>query len=86
MIKKIIKNVYIFFPILFIFFTLKVYFSDTNIKKIINSKSSMTHKLNDLSKNLPVLKNDTQNVIEYSDNVNEIKKKEKRKFWDLIKN
>ena len=47
-----------------------------NINEIINTKIS----------NLPVLNDDTNNVIEFNDGYSNIKKKEKkRSFWDLLK-
>jgi len=47
-----------------------------NINEIINTKIS----------NLPVLNDDTNNVIEFNDGYSNIKKKEKkRRFWDLLK-
>ncbi len=51
-------------------------FNRNNINEIINTKIS----------NLPILKNDTNNVIEFNDGYSNIKKKEKqRRFWDLLK-
>ena len=47
-----------------------------NINEIINTKIS----------NLPILNDDTNNVIEFNDGYSNIKKKEKqRSFWDLLK-
>ena len=47
-----------------------------NINEIINTKIS----------NLPVLNDDTNDVIEFNDGYSNIKKKEKqRSFWDLLK-
>jgi len=35
---------------------------------------------------LPLLKNDTNNIIEYSDDIEIFKKEKKRyKFWELLK-
>lgn len=54
---------------------LKSYNRD-NINEIINTKIS----------NLPILNNDTNNVIEFNDGYSNIKKKEKQRgFWDLLK-
>ena len=37
-------------------------------------------------KKLPILKNDTANIIEYSDDIELYKKRKKKySFWDLIK-
>jgi hypothetical protein len=51
-------------------------FNRNNIDEIISTKIS----------NLPVLKNDTDNVIEFNDGFsNEIKTNKTRSFWDLLK-
>ena len=51
-------------------------FNRNNINKIINNKIS----------NLPILKNDTNNVIEFNDGFsNEIKKDKPRNFWNLLR-
>ena len=54
---------------------LKSYNRD-NINEIINTKIS----------NLPILSDDTNNVIEFNDGYsNEIKNDKSRSFWDLLK-
>ena len=51
-------------------------FNRNNIDQIINTKIS----------NLPILKNDTNNVIEFNDCFsNEIKNDKPRSFWNLLK-
>ena len=51
-------------------------FNRNNIDQIINTKIS----------NLPILKNDTNNVIEFNDGFsNEIKNDKPRSFWNLLK-
>ena len=51
-------------------------FNRNNIDKIINQKIS----------NLPILKNDTNDVIEFNDGFsNEIKNDKPRSFWNLLK-
>ena len=50
-------------------------FNRNNIDKIINQKIS----------NLPILKNDTDNIIEFNDGFNEIKNDKPRSFWNLLK-
>ena len=51
-------------------------FNRNNIDKIINQKIS----------NLPILKNDTNDVIEFNDGFsNEIKSDKPRSFWNLLK-
>ena len=51
-------------------------FTRSNIDQIINKKIS----------NLPILQNDTNNVIEFNDGFsNEIKNDKSRSFWNLLK-
>ena len=51
-------------------------FNRSNIDEIINSKIS----------NLPILKNNTDKVIEFNDGFsNEIKNDKPRNFWNLLK-
>tara|TARA_B100001057_G_scaffold59163_1_gene52478 strand:- start:21 stop:284 length:264 start_codon:yes stop_codon:yes gene_type:complete len=79
----------IFLSILIIIFFFNIYrfyssnknleskeFNRININQIINMKIS----------NLPILKNDTENVIEFNDGFfNKIKNENLRSFWDLLK-
>ena len=79
----------IFLGILILIFFLNIYsfyssnknleskeFNRNNIDEIINTKIS----------NLPILKNDTDNVIEFNDGfTNEIKNDKPRSFWNLLK-
>ena len=62
------------------------YFSEENIIATNKSRSSYEYGLKFDLKDLPLIKNDTKNIIEYSDDV-EIFKKSKKSyiFWDLIK-
>tara|TARA_B100000029_G_scaffold406438_1_gene407071 strand:- start:8091 stop:8357 length:267 start_codon:yes stop_codon:yes gene_type:complete len=87
MYKKIINILYLLSSIFFIIFIINFYFSEKNI--ITTNKSRLYYSDIDLSKKLdiPLLKNDTQNIIEYTNDVEIYKKKKKKyKFFDLIKN
>ena len=68
---------------LFIFFTGKYYFSDTNKKKSYRSLNSLNEKINTYSKKLPILKDDTKNIIEYVEQSNN-KKRKRFNFWKLL--
>ena len=57
-------NIYSYHYIIF-FLTGKYYFSDENIKKSYRSYKNIDEKIKVYSKNLPLLKNDTDNIIEY---------------------
>ena len=80
---KIIFYLLSFFT--FIFLVLNFYFSDLNIKKTNKNRSiSLNRLVSDIQK-LPLLKNDTEDIIEYKDDIENYKKKKKKyKFWDLV--
>ena len=54
-------------------------------KKSYRSYKNNDEKIKLYSKNLPILENDTQNVIEYINQTNK-KKKKKFNFWKLLEN
>ena len=83
MIKEIRYTIFIVSIIGFIFFSVKYYFSDTNKKKSYRSLNNIEKKIDLYSQNIPILDNDTKNIIEYSKNTN-TKKKKKYFFWELI--
>ena len=82
MIKEIKYLVFIILISLFLFFTIRYYFSDENKKKSYRSLSNIDTKINNYVKNLPILKSDTQNIIEYVEETNSNKKK--YNFWKLL--
>ena len=85
MLKEIKYLIFIIIIGLFLFFTGKYYFSDENIKKSYRSYKNIDEKIKVYSKDLPILENDTQDIIEYAKQTNK-KKKKKFNFWKLIEN
>ena len=85
MLKEIKYLFFIAIITLFIFFTGKYYFSNENIKNSYRSYKNIDQKIKDYSKNLPLLKNDTENIIEYVKQTDK-KKKKKFNFWKLLEN
>ena len=85
MLKEIKYLIFVFVISLFIFFTLKYYFSDTNKKKSYRSLNNINEQITVYVKNLPVLEDDTKNIIEYVEE-NSNKKKKKFNFWKLLEN
>ena len=85
MLKKIKNIFYLVSFLIFIVLTTRFYFSEQNIKETNKSRSFYSVKINDDTQNLPLLKNDTNNIIEYINDI-EIYKKNKKKFtfWNLI--
>ena len=85
MLKEIKYLFFIIIITLFLFFTGKYYFSNENIKNSYRSYKNIDQKIKDYSKNLPLLKNDTENIIEYVKQTDK-KKKKKFNFWKLLEN
>ena len=83
------KSKYIFYIVSFLLFIILItnfYFSDKNIVATNKSRSSYSVEMNSNTINIPLLKNDTNNIIEYRSDIEDYKKgKKKYKFWDLIK-
>jgi hypothetical protein len=85
MLKEIKYLIFIIIISLFLFFTGKYYFSDDNIKKSYRSYKNINEKIKIYAKELPILENDTLDVIEYVNQTNK-KKKKKFNFWKLLEN
>ena len=85
MLKKLKNIFYLGSFFIFIFLITRFYFSDQNIRETNKSRSFYSVELNSNTQNLPLLKNDTNNIIEYIDDIEVYKKKKKKyTFWDLI--
>ena len=86
MIKKFIYIFYLISYSLFILLVIGFYFSDKNINNVNKTRSTSLNNVAELIKTLPLLKNDTNDIIVYKDDVEVFKKKKKKyKFFDLIK-
>ena len=85
MLKKIKNIFYLASFLIFVILITRFYFSDQNIRETNKSRSFYSVELNNNIQNLPLLKNDTNNIIEYINDVEVYKKKKKKyMFWDLI--
>ena len=83
---KIFNLLFIIFIFLFFFNIYKHYSSNTNIKNVNLNRSNIDTIVDSKISNLPILKNDTDNVIEFNSSfLEEINDDKKRKFWDLLK-
>ena len=80
--KYLIFLIVIFF---FIFFTLRYYFSDQNKKNLYTSFNQIDKKIEKSMNDLILLKNDTENIIDFVEYKNN-KKTEKYSFWELLYN
>ena len=80
--KYLIFLIVIFF---FIFFTLRYYFSDQNKKNSFTSFNQIDKKIEKSMNDLILLRNDTENIIDFVEYKNN-KKTEKYSFWELLYN
>ena len=85
MLKELKYFFFILFIFLNIFLILKFYFSDNNIKNFYRFLNQIDQKIIDYSQRLILLKNDTNNVVEYVEKTID-KNKKNYKFWNLINN
>ena len=83
MLKEIKYFIFIFIISLFLFLTIRYYFSDTNKKNSYRSLINIDEKIETYSEKLPILEDDTKNIIEYVEQSNN-KKKKKFNFWKLL--
>ena len=81
-VKYVVYSLTIFF---FVFFVIKFYLSEDNVKwsnkVILQYQNILDKKLI----GLPIVKDDTNDIIEYTDEIEDFKNKKQRKFWDLFK-
>ncbi len=82
MIKELKYLIYAICIFIFIILIGRYYFSDENKKKSFRSLSNIDKKLEIYAKKLPILENDTKNIIEYIEQKN--LKKKKYNFWKLL--
>ena len=84
--NKILNILFTFLIILFILSIFNYYISSKNIDFKDFNRSNIDQILKEKISNLPILTNDTNNVIEFNDLfVNEKDDEKKRSFWDLLK-
>ena len=83
MIKEIKYLIFLIVISLFFILTIRFYISDTNKKNSYRSLNNIDEKIDIFAEKLPVLENDTKNIIEYVEQSNN-KKKKKFNFWKLL--
>ena len=85
MFKKVINLFFLLLFFIFAILTITFYFSDENVRKTNKFRSLYSVNLNNKIINLPLLKNDTSDIIQYKNDVEIYQKKKKNyTFWDLI--
>ena len=84
MIEKISNAFILIIFFLFTFLTAKHYFSEENVIFTNKSRTSYSLMASKSIENLPVLKNDTNNIIIYKNDLEKFKKKIKKRFWEKL--
>ena len=80
-----VKNIIFLMPFLVLVFLItKYYFSKENIILTNKSRSSYSLLLREDLNNLPILENDTINLIVYKNDLEKFKKKRKVRFWEKL--
>ena len=85
MLKEVKYVVYLLTIFFFIFFVIKFYLSENNIKWSNKVILQYKNKLDKKFISLPIIKDDTNDIIEYTSEIEDFKNKKQRKFWDLLK-
>ena len=84
MLNKILTIFQFLIIISFLLLTNFYYFSDKNVEKINKNRVNLSSKISKSLDELPLLINDTKNIIEYQNNDTNLEKIKKRSFWDLL--
>tara|TARA_Y100001958_G_C21159211_1_gene493504 strand:+ start:251 stop:520 length:270 start_codon:yes stop_codon:yes gene_type:complete len=83
---KIINILLFSLIVLFFFMSFRYYSSNINISNKNFIRSNIDQILREKISDLPILSNDTDNVIEFNNSIeNEINDDKKRSFWNLLK-
>ena len=80
MYREIKYLVYLLIISLFLFFVGKYYFSDKNIKKSYRLLNNIDNRNSIYAEKLPILNDDTQNIIEYVEETSSKKKTFQKKI------
>mgnify|MGYP006079961837 FL=1 len=85
MLKELRYLMYASVLVLVLFLTINFYFSDFNKKNSYRAFKKTDEKIIEYSQNLNLLKNDTNNIIEFVE-ITTNKNKKNYNFWKLITN
>ena len=78
-----VKKIFFFITLLtFLFLISKYYFSEKNIIFTNKSRSYLLVNLADNSEDIPLLKNDTEDIIVFLGDLEDFKKKKKKRIWE----
>ena len=84
MLNKVLTIFQFLIIISFLLLTNFYYFSDKNIEKINKNRLNLSSKISKNLDEVPLLIDDTKNIIEYQNNDTNQEKIKKRSFWDLL--
>ena len=83
---KLINIFFLLIVLVFFLLTYNYYSSKKNLEVKDFNRNNIDEIINKKIKNLPVLKSDTNNIIEFNDGFSsEIKSDKPRSFWNLLK-
>jgi ABC-type multidrug transport system fused ATPase/permease subunit len=85
MIKHFFSVLIFIFIIFFIYFTISTYVSNNNKKKINYNRANINSNIKEKLSTLPILKNDTNDVVEFNSGYKDENNTIKRNFWNLFK-
>lgn len=83
--KNLFNSMVAAFVLGFIYFVINHYISEVNIKKISKNRLNLQKTIEEKTIELSILKNNTNNIIEYNSGYSKTENKKKRNFWDLLK-
>ena len=84
--NKVINILFIAVILSFFMVTYKYYSSSQNIEKKNYNRNNIDEIINTKISNLPILENDTKNIIEFNDGFSSnIRNDKPRSFWNLLK-
>ena len=84
--SKIFNLFFVILILIFFYNIYKFYSSNKNLQSIEFNRSNIELIINKKISNLPILENDTDNVIEFNDGFsNDINNDKSRSFWNLLK-
>ena len=84
--NKIFNILFFSLILIFFFYTYKYYSSNKNLKEKYYNRQNINQIINNKITDLPVLLNDTENIIEFNNSINEdTYNKKPRSFWNLLK-
>tara|TARA_B100001063_G_C16607036_1_gene473821 strand:+ start:416 stop:679 length:264 start_codon:yes stop_codon:yes gene_type:complete len=83
MLKEIKYLIFVIIILLFLFLIGRYYFSDANKKNSYRSLNNINERINLYAEKLPILEDNTKDIIEYVEQSNN-KKRKKFNFWKLL--